>query len=145
MPSLERTVLIAAPSGLVWDVVADVERWPEWTPSVRSLDLEGEALGPESRARIGLRGSLVATAWRVTEFVPPRSFTWESAIVPGVTAVATHVVVPAADATQVTLGVEYRGPLAAIVGALLGATTRRNVEDEAAGLKRVCEERASAS
>lgn len=145
MAALERTVIIAAPSDLVWRVVADVERWPEWTPSVRSLELDGEALAPGSRARIGLRGSLVATTWRVTEFVPPRSFTWESSILPGVTAIATHVVVPAADATQVTLGVDYRGPLAGIVGTLLGATSRRNVEDEAAGLKRICEERASPS
>jgi carbon monoxide dehydrogenase subunit G len=33
------SVDIAAPPDVVWSVMADVERWHEWTPSVRGIRL----------------------------------------------------------------------------------------------------------
>lgn len=33
---------IVAEPPLVWDVLADVERWPKWNPDVRSISLRGE-------------------------------------------------------------------------------------------------------
>ena len=35
------SVDIATPSEVVWAVMSDVERWHEWTPSVRSIRLVG--------------------------------------------------------------------------------------------------------
>ena len=32
---------IAAEPAIVWDVLANVERWPEWNKDVKSVDLEG--------------------------------------------------------------------------------------------------------
>jgi uncharacterized protein YndB with AHSA1/START domain len=32
---------ITAPPEALWDVIADLESWPEWSPHVRSLEVEG--------------------------------------------------------------------------------------------------------
>ena len=34
---IENQKLIAAPGSIVWGVSVDVERWPEWTPTVESV------------------------------------------------------------------------------------------------------------
>ena len=36
-----REAEIAAPPDVVWDTLADFERWPEWNPDVKSLELDG--------------------------------------------------------------------------------------------------------
>ena len=34
---VENTIHIEAPPAIVWAVTVDVERWPEWTPTVESV------------------------------------------------------------------------------------------------------------
>jgi uncharacterized protein YndB with AHSA1/START domain len=49
-----REAEIAAPPDVLWDVLADFERWPEWNPDVKSLELEGPvAAGSVFRWRTG--------------------------------------------------------------------------------------------
>jgi len=39
-------IWVAAPPELVWDVVADFERWPVWNPDVKSMSVEGHPTRP---------------------------------------------------------------------------------------------------
>jgi uncharacterized protein YndB with AHSA1/START domain len=131
----ERTIQIGAPPDKVWAVMVDIERWPEWTVSIRSAKLMTAAgLGFGSEARLGVKGSPSKSVWRVTEFTPARSFTWESSSL-GVRSVATHVVEPDGDGTKVTLRVEIDGLLVTILSPMFRSVSKNNLEMEAEGLK----------
>jgi len=123
----------------VWAVLADVERWPDWTPtmtSVRRLD-EGP-LGSASSAEIR-QPKLPKTVWRVTRFEPGRRFEW-AAGGPGMTTRGDHVVEPLdGGRSRVTLEIATVGALAGVMWLLLGSLTRRYVSLEASSLKRRCE------
>ena len=135
----ERTAQISAPPEGVWAIMVDIERWPEWTESIRSAELLSAAgLGFGSEVRLGVKGSPAKSLWRVTEFTPARSFTWESTSV-GVHTVATHIIEPDGDGTKVTLIVEISGLLATILSPVFRSVSKRNLEMEAEGLKRRAE------
>src|SRR6187401_2340548 len=89
------SVDIAAPSEVVWAVMSDVERWHEWTQSVRSIRLVGGGpIGVGTRARIK-QPRFPPAMWKVTALEPGRSFTWESGA-PGMRVYANHSVQPVA-------------------------------------------------
>jgi uncharacterized protein YndB with AHSA1/START domain len=137
---VERTVSINAPPERVFAVMKDVERWPEWTESIRSVErLDSGEFGVGCKARLKIRRSPNANVWTVTELTPNRSFTWETNS-GGVKGVATHVIEPDANGSKVTLIVDLSGPVATLFGWFIGGPTKQNVEMEAEGLKRRSEE-----
>ncbi len=97
------TIEITAPREQVWATLADVERWPEWTKSVTSVELlTGAPLSGSSRVRIK-QPRLKALEWDVTEFVPNEVFTWTSSTL-GITSVGSHRITAATgDRVTVTL------------------------------------------
>lgn len=136
---IERIVDIAAPPEKVWTVLTDIERWPEWTTSVTSVELLSEApLNIGSQARIRqLRLPMVV--WTVTAFETGRYFEWQN-IRPGLKTVAGHRVESrGSDRGCVTLSFGWIGPLAPLIRLLYGKLSRRYVETEAQGLKRRCD------
>jgi len=139
MPTFSTTVSIAAPPDRIWPVLADVVRWPEWLPTVTSVEaLDEPVLGVGARYRV-LQPRLRPAVWTVTVVEPARRFVWESRQ-PGVHAVADHVVAPtAAGASTVTLSVSYSGLLAGVAGLFFGRLTRDYIGQEAAALKRRAE------
>ncbi|MFF5175860.1 SRPBCC family protein [Micromonospora sp. NPDC000089] len=123
----------------VWAVQTDIDRWPEWTPSVRAAR-RGEdgpfTLGATARLE---QPRLRPALWRVIEIDPPRFFAWESAS-PGVRSRGEHRIDPLPDGrVRVELALVQTGPLAAAVGLLGGGTMRRYLRQETEGLKRRCE------
>ena len=134
----ETSVEIAAPPEMVWAVLADVERWPEWTESmtsVRRLD-DGE-LRVGSEARIA-QPRLRPATWRVTDLEAGSHFTWESRA-PGVRSVAGHSVVRLGERrSRVSLTLDQTGPTATLVRAFAAGLVRRYLAVEAAGLERRC-------
>ena len=136
---IERTIEIAAPAARVSAVMRDVERWPEWTASVRHialLDPKPFAVGSRARVR---QPRLPTAVWTVTELEEDRGFTWRS-VTPGLTSTGIHHVQPVSpDRSRATLAIEWRGPLAPLIRLFYGKLSRRYVELEAAGLKRRAE------
>jgi hypothetical protein len=128
------TTDIPATPDRVWAILADIERWPEWTPSVsRIRRLDRGPLGVGSRARIHQPRLLPAT-WRIVELAEGRRFTWVTGG-PGIHAVADHSVEPIERGSRVTLSVRFEGLLASLVARLTRDLNRRYLELEAAGLR----------
>lgn len=143
----EVVVEIDAPPEEVWDVLVDIEHWPEWTASVKSAQrIDGDGDGAADVLKVGStvrlkQPRLPAMVWRVTEVEPGRSFDWTASSL-GVTTEAGHRIEAMGDdrnRSRVTLSIAQTGPLAGLVGWLLGSQTRRYVELEAEGLKRRAE------
>jgi carbon monoxide dehydrogenase subunit G len=137
---IERTIEIKAPPERVWQVMKDVERWPEWTESMKSVErLDSGDFSVGSKAKLKIRRSPNANVWTVTELTPNRSFTWETNS-GGVKGVAAHVIEPNASGSKVTLTVDLSGIVATLLGWVIGPESRKNVNMEAEGLKRRSEE-----
>jgi uncharacterized membrane protein len=130
------TVEIEAEPAAVWAVMEDVNRWPDWTPTMKSVALtSGEVVGPESTATIR-QPALPPAVWRVTSYEAGRSFSWETDV-RGVHMVGDHRVEPLPGGRSlVTLGITSSGVLSTIFGPLINGQVRKAVRTEAASLKR---------
>jgi uncharacterized membrane protein len=135
MVAYDIAVEIAAPPQRVWAVMRDVERWPEWTPSVRSVQrLDGGPLATGSRARIR-QPKLPPADWQVTALEEGKGFTWVSRA-PGIVVTARHGVEAIEGGSRATLSIRYEGVLGPLLGWLIRGVNERYLELEAAGLKR---------
>ncbi len=135
----EDSIDVAAPAEDVFAVYADVERWPEWTESVSSVErLDEGPLRVGSRARVR-QPRLPVAVWEVTEVVPDRSFTWV-ARGPGIRTTGTHTVAPAPDGVStVTATLDQAGLLGPLMGRLTKGLTERYIRMELEGLRSHCE------
>ncbi|MEX2446872.1 MAG: SRPBCC family protein [Dehalococcoidia bacterium] len=139
------SIEIAAPPSTVWDVVADVTRWPEWTPStIKHVEvIEGDVLAVGMRARI-TQPAIPKAVWTVSSVQPGTSFVWATRNM-GMTMVADHVVEAAGVGTRVTLTLDATGAGSMILRPLLALSLPRTLRTEAHGLKRHAEGLARAS
>ncbi len=130
---------IQAPPERVWAVLCDVECWPEWTASMKSVRrLEAGPLAVGSRARVA-QPKLLPAVWQVTEFDPNRSFTWASRS-PGVCVAGGHILEAHGSGSRVTLTLQFSGWLGPLMGRLMRGISERYVAMEAAGLKQRSEQ-----
>jgi len=130
----ERQIEIAAPSERVWTVIADVERWHEWTASITSIRLLDGPLAVGARAEVR-QPKLPPLVWRVTALEPGRFFDWEVRS-PGALTVGSHHVEPRGAGSLATLKLVQAGPIGWLVGRMMLNLTREYVSMEAAGLKK---------
>lgn len=128
-------VEIQAPPERVWAVMRDVERWPEWTPTVKNVRLlDGGPLKVGSRAIIR-QPKLPPARWRVTELDEPgRSFTWVC-WGPGVRVIAQHWVEACGEGSRATLSLRFAGVLAVLFAYVTHGLNDRYLALEAKGLK----------
>jgi uncharacterized membrane protein len=128
------TETIDAPADVVWRLSTDVTDWPTYMPTMRSVErLDEGPLRIGSRARIKQPGQPTAV-WEVTSLEASRAFSWRSGR-RGLALTGTHRVVPEGSGSRNTLTIEMSGPLAPVVGLLLGPLMRRVLRTENACFK----------
>jgi uncharacterized protein YndB with AHSA1/START domain len=135
----QEAVEVDADPSRVWQVLVDVESWPEWTPSMTTVRMvTPQRLGPGSRVAIK-QPRLAPAEMTVDQYAEGRSFAWSSRMA-GLRTIADHVLEPTLNGTRVTLAVTQSGPLAGFVRIAYGRMIRRYVHMEASGIKKRAEE-----
>jgi uncharacterized protein YndB with AHSA1/START domain len=147
MQTVERVIINATPAD-IWQVLADVERRPTWTPTV--LDVRPIATnGHKSELKVGsryrvTRPKLRPAVYEVTECAPHRAFTWIRRA-PGATMIADHRLSPFSSGTEVELSFSTEGLIGAILGGMYSKRIASYVRTEALNLKQHCESRQPAT
>jgi uncharacterized membrane protein len=130
-----KAVYIDARPEKVFAVLCDVERWPEWTPTMTNVQrLDGGPFAIGSRAQVR-QPKLRSAVWRVTELQDGRNFTWTTHS-PGLRMTAGHLIEPKGAGSHVELTFELSGWIAPVVSRLYGGLIDRYVTTESQALKK---------
>ena len=122
----------------VWQVLADVEHWRDWTPTVIEIKpLSNSGLTVGARYRV-VQPKLTPAIYEVTECVPNQTFTWVHKV-PGGVLIADHRLFPRNGATEVELSFTSQGLLANLVGKMFSKIISDAVALEAKSLKSRCD------
>ncbi len=127
------TTDIDAPPDRVRAVMGDVERWPDWTSTVTSIQLFDRPLAVGSRMMIR-QPTLPPALWKVTS-IDDSGFTSVTRS-PGVAVTAHHWVERTATGSRATLSIRFTGLFGPMIGWLTRRLNNRYLAIEAAGLKR---------
>jgi hypothetical protein len=137
MQTVQRFVTSARPE-TVWRVLADVERWHTWTPTILEIKpMTTEGLRAGARYRV-TQPKLSPAVFEVTECTPNKAFTWVNKL-PGGGMIADHRLAPVSAGTEVELSFRSTGFVANVVGMLFSKLIHEYVATEAKSLKQRCE------
>jgi uncharacterized membrane protein len=134
----EKTIEINASQQRVWDVLSDLQAWPQRIETVDTVELlTPPPIAKGSRARLK-QPKLPEGVWDITVWDAPSYFEW-SQKTSGITSVAGHRVEALGPSrSRLTLTLDMRGLLSPIVIFYKGLTNRyMNLEAE--GMKRAAE------
>jgi hypothetical protein len=145
----ESRITIAGSVPEVWTYVCDVERWPEWAPTVlRAWVHDGAPLEPGSRIEQRAKGPFGTSRGRsqqVTAVEPPRHVAFAGPM--GTSAARWGVELePAGDGgTEATMWIEVdlAGPMRAIPGRALQGRIQRVSDREMVAIKAAVESAAA--
>ena len=135
----EQSIDIDARQQRVWDVLGDLEAWPQRIETVDVVELLTPApVGEGSRVRLK-QPKLGEGIWEVTVWDAPSYFEFRQQS-GGVTNVAGHrVEALEAGRSRLTLTLEMRGLLVPVVALFWKDLTNRYMTVEAQGMKRAAE------
>jgi len=128
------TFSTAAKPEAIWQILADVSHWKDWTPTVLDIiPLNGENLQVGARYRVS-QPEIKPAIYEVTACVPNEGFTWVQKISGG-GLFASHTIRVKDGSTNVELSFFSKGLLAAAAAALFSSKIRKLVTTEARSLK----------
>ena len=135
----EKSIEIDAPQQRVWDVLSDLEAWPQRIETVDSVELLTPApITKGSRLRLK-QPKLPEGDWDITVWDAPSYFEWTQKTT-GATSIAGHRVEALGEGrARLTLTIEMRGFLIPIVALFYKKLTNRYMDLEAEGMKRAAE------
>ena len=121
------------PATRLWELVLDVEAWPDVTPTMSSVVRTDQGpLQIGSTARITQPG-IGERTWTVTELDPARRFAWETTLGRIRMRAAHDLTAEGPQAATQTLTVELEGPGAGLLALLAGRQMRRTLALENEG------------
>jgi uncharacterized membrane protein len=135
----EKSIEIDAPPQRVWDVLSDIQGWPQTVETVETVELLTPApIAKGSRLRLK-QPKLPEGTWDVTSWDAPSYFEWTQKMT-GATSVAGHRVdALGEERARLTLTLEMRGLMISIVGRFYQKLTNEYMTLEAEGMKRAAE------
>jgi uncharacterized membrane protein len=135
----EQSIDIDASQQRVWDVLSDLEAWPQRIKTVDVVELlTPSPVGGGSRVHLK-QPKLPEGTWNVTVWDSPSYFEWRQKS-GGVTSVAGHRVEALEEGrSRLTLTLDMRGLLVPIVAVFYKGLTNRYMTIEAQGMKRAAE------
>ena len=133
-PRYSISIDISAPPERVFEVMTDVERWHEWTPSITRITRKHS--GPLSMGETATvrQPKFPPAMWTVNEITPGRSFSWFNRA-PGLKVTGFHGAEPTASGSRATLALTYEGIFGGLLAKMTEGITKRYLEMEANGLK----------
>jgi carbon monoxide dehydrogenase subunit G len=135
----EKSIEIDATQQRVWDVLTDIEAWPQRIETVDVVELLTPApIAVGSRVRLK-QPKLPEGIWDVTVWDAPSSFEWTQKMT-GATSVAGHRVEDLGEGrARLTLTLEMRGPLIPIVAIFFRRLANDYQDLEVRAMKRAAE------
>ena len=135
----EKSIEIAAPQQRVWDVLTDLESWPQRIQTVETVELLTPGpIAKGSRVRLK-QPKLPEGTWEITVWEAPSYFEWTQKE-GGATIVGGHrVESPEDGSARLTLTIDMRGLLIPIIGRFYKNLTNDYMNLEAEGMKRAAE------
>jgi uncharacterized membrane protein len=132
-------IWVGAPPELVWDVVADFKRWPEWNSDVKSMSVDGPAAPGTTFTWKAGPGTLTSTVQKVDR---PTAIGWTGTTM-GIRAVHVWRFEPREHGTVVHTVESWDGLLARLLRGRMQRTLQRSLDDGLARLKVEAERRAA--
>lgn len=135
---IEHSLTIAADPSRVWDLTVDLERWPDITPTMTSVErLDQGPIQVGSQARVA-QPKQAQRIWTVTIVEEPHHFAWEARLGP-IVMEAHHVIDEVPDGCRNTLAVDVTGPASGLIGRLLRSQILTAITTENEGFRTAAE------
>jgi uncharacterized protein YndB with AHSA1/START domain len=128
---IDHAIEVAAPAALVWSVITDLARYPEWNPFVVECRSDLRVGSPIDMRVVLVPGTRAKQREHILEHVPGARLCYglERAFFGGISSRRCHVVRAASeDRTYYESRFSLGGPLAPLVRALLGRRLEHGFE-----------------